>query len=614
MSQSGLSPGDPSSYSRPDEVKVTNVHLKLVVDFEKTRLLGHVELAVEKVKPNVKHLVLDSKDLKIFKIFDKATEQLLDYNIADPVHTFGSKLTVTLPRTTDSKLVIQINYETSSEASALQWLTPAQTLGKERPYLFSQCQAIHCRSIVPCQDTPSVKSPYSAEITAPEGLVVLMSAVRVGDPVPSKNEGVAVHKFEQKIPVPTYLIAVAVGALESREIGPRSRVWSEKEYVEKAAYEFAETEVMLKTAEDVCGPYVWGIYDLLVLPPSFPYGGMENPCLTFVTPTLLAGDRSLADVVVHEITHSWTGNLVTNKNFEHFWINEGFTMFVERKILGKMHGENYRHFMAIGGLKDLKDAIDARGKDNPTTCLVPDLRGVDPDDAFSVCPYEKGHTLLFHLETILGGAGVFDDFLKSYIDHFKYKSIGTDDFRDYLNGYFLGNKNLEKFDWDTWLRSPGMPPVIPSYDTALADACTRLAARWSAWDEGEPAPFEASDLRDLNAQQVREFLAVLLQGAPLSAGKVQAMDRVYGMGERKNAEIRFRWLRLALKSRWKKLVSEALDFVAQQGRMKYVRPIYRDLYAWDETKEKAIKHFKTHRHNMMHVAAHVVSQDLKLGT
>ena len=205
----------------------------------------------------------------------------------------------------------------------------------------------------------------------------------------------------------SYLIAIAGGKLESRKIGPRSHVWSEREYVDKAAHDFAETEIMLQKAEDLCGPYVWGIYDILVLPPSFPYGGMENPCLTFATPTLLAGDRSLASVIAHEIAHSWTGNLVTNSNFEHFWLNEGFTVFTERKIGGRMYGEPMRHFSAMGGWRSLKYSIDIQGNDNPLTALVVDLDGVDPDDAFSVVPYEKGSTFLWYLEDTVGGPGSY---------------------------------------------------------------------------------------------------------------------------------------------------------------------------------------------------------------
>ncbi|GFG38329.1 hypothetical protein Cfor_10358, partial [Coptotermes formosanus] len=480
--------------------------------------------------------------------------------------------------------ILSIFYETDVNASALQWLSPEQTAGSKHPYLFSQCQAIHCRSMFPCQDTPSVKVTYTAEITAPPELTVLMSARRIGVPTVTST-GLKLHKFEQPVPIPVYLVAIAVGFLESRKLGPRSHVWSEQQVVDKAAYEFAETEEMLLVAESICGEYVWGIYDLLVLPPSFPYGGMENPCLTFVTPTLLAGDRSLASVVAHEISHSWTGNLVTNRNFEHFWLNEGFTRFVEGKIVGKLHGEKARHLSAIGGLKDLRAAIQHLGENNPLTCLVVDLKGVSPDDAFSAIPYEKGYILLFYLEELVGGAEAFDPFLRAYINKFKYTSIDTDDFKKFLYEYFPNNSKLNLVDWNEWLFKPGMPPVIPKYDNSLEKVCTDLRIKWMEWaaTPDDACPFKPEDIKDMSSQQVKEFLAQLLEEQPLSVAKLQAMENTYNFNTVVNCEIRFRWLQLGIKGRWKEQVDRALDFVVEQGRMKYVRPLYRHLSLTQDT-------------------------------
>ncbi|PSN34098.1 Leukotriene A-4 hydrolase [Blattella germanica] len=520
MAKSGLSPGDPSSFSIP----------------ERDHKAGSK--------------ILDSKDLKIKQVTDHGTGQALEYSIGKKTETLGSKFEIKLPSTKDTKIEISISYETSPESTALQWLKPEQTAGQKHPYvfshcevnrfivsisfetdasasglqwlppeqtaggkhpyLFSQCQAVHCRSMLPCQDTPSVKVTYTAEITAPPELTVLMSAKRVGEPTLTSN-GQKVHKFEQPVPIPVYLIAIVVGLLESKKIGPRSHVWSEKEYIDKAAYEFAETEEMLTTAESICGEYVWGIYDLLVLPPSFPFGGMENPS--------------------HEITHSWTGNLVTNRNFEHFWLNEGFTVFVERKIVGKMHGEKARQFHAIGGLKDLKDAIAALGEKSPLTCLVPDLKGVDPDDAFSTVPYEK------------------------------------DDFKNFLYDYFPNNSKLKAVDWNQWLLAPGMPPVIPNYDRSLEEVCTGLREKWIKWNslKEEECPFRLDDIKNMNSGQIKEFLAQLLEEEPLPISKLQAMEEAY-----------------------------------------------KDLYAWEEVRNKAIAAFKTNRSKMMYVSAYTVAKDLHL--
>lgn len=610
MAAKGLSPGDPSSFSRPEEAVVTAISLYLDVNFERKILSGKANLTVEKKKSEITHVILDSKDLKILEVNDHATGQALEYSIGEHTSSLGSKFEIKLPSTKDTRFIISISFETDASASGLQWLPPEQTAGRKHPYLFSQCQAVHCRSMLPCQDTPSVKVKYTAEITAPPELTVLMSAKRVGEPSITPS-GLKLHKFDQPVPIPVYLIAIVVGLLESRKLGPRSHVWSEKEYVDKAAFEFAETEEMLTTAESLCGEYVWGIYDLLVLPPSFPFGGMENPCLTFVTPTLLAGDRSLADVVAHEISHSWTGNLVTNRNFEHFWLNEGFTVFVERKIVGKMHGEKARQFHAIGGLKDLKDSITALGEKNPLTCLVPDLKGVDPDDAFSIVPYEKGHTFLYYLEELAGGQAVFDPFLRAYINKYKYKSIDTDDFKGFLYEYFPNNNKLKDVDWKEWLSTPGMPPVIPDYDRSLEEVCTDLSKKWISWDT-TTSPFKLEDIKDMSSAQVREFIALLLEEDPLSVVKLQAMENAYKFNSVANSEIRFRWLRLCIKGRWKEQVERALQFVTEQGRMKFVRPIYRDLYAWEEVRDKAIAVFKANRPRMMYVSAYTVAKDLHL--
>ncbi|KAJ4447961.1 hypothetical protein ANN_09971, partial [Periplaneta americana] len=268
------------------EAAVSSVSLYLDVDFERKVLAGKADLTVEKKKAEVTHVILDSKDLKITKVTDLGSGQTLDFTVGEKASTLGSKLEIKLPSTNELRFTLSILYETDVNASALQWLPPEQTAGRKQPYLFSQCQAIHCRSMFPCQDTPSVKVTYTAEITAPGDLTVLMSAQRVGEPTVTSS-GRKLHKFEQTVPIPVYLVAIVVGLLESHKLGPRSHVWTEKENLDKAAYEFAETEEMLATAESICGEYVWGIYDLLVLPPSFPFGGMENPCLTFVTPTLL---------------------------------------------------------------------------------------------------------------------------------------------------------------------------------------------------------------------------------------------------------------------------------------------------------------------------------------
>lgn len=609
-----FSPGDPSSYSIPDDAVVTHTHFALTVDFDKQILTGAVTLDVEQ-KNNANAVILDIRGLVLFTIVNTIDNSTLSYTVTNDVE-YGSKLTIALSGAHEmsddnAKYKVKIEYETSPNCTALQWLKPELTAGKKQPYLFSQCQAIHARSMFPCQDTPSVKSTYSAEIKAPANLTVLMSALRDG----VEDDGdTRTHKFHQPIPIPSYLVAIAVGALVSKQVGPRSHVWAEAEFIDDCAYEFAETETMLKLAEDLCGPYVWGIYDLLILPPSFPFGGMENPCLTFVTPTLLAGDRSLVNVVAHEITHSWTGNLVTNANFEHFWLNEGFTVFVERKIDSRMYGEQLRHFYAITGLEDLREEIQVLGETNQLTNLVPNLAGVDPSDAFSIVPYEKGHTLLFYLEELLGGAEVFNPFLRSYLDKYKYRSIVTDDWKKYLYKYFANKTELlDKVDWEAWFHKPGMPPVIPKYDRSAVDACTNLANRWIEWNETEASPFNASDLDNLTSSQRLEVLSILLASkATLSTKKLQALQDTYALDSVKNSEIRCTWLRLCIRNRWADKVDAALTFATELGRMKFVRPIFREFYEWQEMRQKAVDVYLAKKNTMMYVTARMVAKDLHL--
>ncbi|CAH4029142.1 unnamed protein product [Pieris brassicae] len=636
-----LSPLDPSSYSRPELAVVKHVELKLNVDFEKKQLTGEALLTVN-VLDTIEELILDSSNLTIESI-ETEDGKALNFTLADPVPNYGSKLTIPLPEpaTANQHLKIRIKYKTSPSATALQWLEPKQTSGKEYPYMFSQCQPIHARSILPCQDSPAVKFTYNAEVTAPEPFTVLMSAI--------KGNSSEKATFRQPVPIPSYLLAIAVAVLESRELGPRSHVWSEKEEIDRSAWEFADTEKYLQAAERLCGPYQWTQYDLLVLPPSFPYGGMENPCLTFVTPTLLAGDRSQADVIVHEIMHSWTGNLVTNRNFEHFWLNEGFTVFLERKvgaslIADKEEAHRSRDFSSLLGLQELTETINQNlGPTSPLTQLVPDLNnthpddafsrvpyekgslflryledlvggpvvdlaGVHPDDAFSTVPYEKGSLFLRYLEDSLGGSEVFDDFLRSYLDKFQRQSIDTEQFKAYLLDYFKDNEALKSVDWTTWLHKSGMPPVIPAYDTSMTKAVTVLLAKVN----DTSSTLDYSDVLTFTPQQMINFLQALIDQDPLPLDRLRNMGKTYKIDTSKNSEIVYRWLRLCIRSRDESKLIEALQFVNNQGRMKYVRPIYRDLYSWEAVRERAVENFLKNEANMMHVSAYTLRKDLHL--
>uniref|UniRef100_A0A803XVL9 Leukotriene A4 hydrolase n=1 Tax=Meleagris gallopavo TaxID=9103 RepID=A0A803XVL9_MELGA len=544
--------------------------------------------------------VLDTKDLQIFKVTANGQDAKFAFG---EKHSFkGTPLKITLPfeMRRGQEAIIEISFESSPKSSALQWFTPEQTSGKKHPFLFSQCQANHCRAILPCQDTPAVKLTYYAEVGEPK----TSFAGRDGEMPDPEDSSRKIYRFSQNV-----IHSVLTGIfIFNRKIGPRTLVWAEKELVDKSAYEFAETEAMLQTAEDLAGPYVWGQYDLLVLPPSFPYGGMENPCLTFVTPTLLV---SVTVVIAHEISHSWTGNLVTNKTWEHFWLNEGHTVYLERRIGGRLFGEQFRHFKALGGWRELQNTINAVGENNPISNLVPNLNEIDPDVAYSSVPYEKGFALLFHLEQLLGGPDVFMGFLKAYIQQFAYKSIVTDDWKKFLYSYFKDKVDiLDKVDWKSWLHAPGMPPVKPTYDMTLTNACVALSQRWIQAKESDLGSFSSADLKGISSHQLIEFLALLLVEAPLPLSHVKRMQQVYDFNAISNSEIRFRWLRLCIQSKWEEAIPLALKMATEQGRMKFTRPLFRDLYNFDKSRDLAVKTFLEHRACMHPVTSMLVGRDL----
>lgn len=474
--------------------------------------------------------------------------------------------------------------------------------------------------MLPCQDTPGVKSTYSARLTVSGDLTALMSAISTG--ASELEDGKKVFEFEQKVAVPSYLIALVVGNLKGVEVGPRSTVWSEPEMVEAAAYEFSQTEEFIVAAESIVGPYVWGKYDILCLPPSFPYGGMENPSLTFVTPSLLAGDRSLAGVVAHEIAHSWTGNLVGCRTWEHFWLNEGHTVFLERKIGAIMSGGGAAtgwaecgqlqfDFKALGGWNALTDSVRLYEEDGNLgfTQLTPDLSGdIDPDDAFSSVPYEKGFNTLYRLEKLVGGPPVFEPFLRSYVETFAHKSITTEDWRQYVISYFKDNEAIATLDWEQFMGA-GMPPWDPEFKTDLADAAFSLSSKWAGAIE-DLSGFAPEDVQGWNSGQFCLFLDRLFEEDPFSVDALDKMAELYGFGSTRNSEILFRFFKLNLRANNQAILSAATGFVTSIGRMKFVRPLYRELSKMSH--ELAVSTFKENELFYNPICHKMVSQDLGL--
>jgi aminopeptidase N len=567
---------DPHSHFDDQQPRTQRWHLRFLVDFDRRVLGGEATLIFPLGSSGV--VDLDTKGLAIHRVFESATNQDVPFELGPEEPILGRRLRLTLPGGTQG---VTIAYETSPDAMGLQWLEPAQTEGGKHPFLFSQCQAIHARTLVPCQDCAVARIPYDAEVVVPEGLAAVMSAGPKGD-APGPIPGTRAFRFKMPQPIPPYLLALAVGRLESRDLSPRSRVWAEPETVEKAAWEFSGVGSMIERAESVFGPYDWDRYDMLVLPPCFPYGGMENPRMTFLTPTLLAGDRSLVDVVAHELAHSWTGNLVTNATAEHFWLNEGSTVWAERKILKALHGEDACAFGWAIGQKALDESL-ARFKDHPElTVLRTHLEGVDPDDAFSSIPYEKGARFVAVLERALG-EDAFLDFVRGYMKRFRFTSITTEQFCAYLEERHPGL--LDRVGAQAWLHQPGIPADAPVFRSEQLEALQALARGWEGGER--PSPDRA---KDWSATE----LLVYLQNLPrvLPQADCAWLDGHLGLTGRGNFEILVEWLAIAAGSEYEPAFSRVRDVLARVGRMKYLRPLYMALGRTERTRSLAREIFQ----------------------
>jgi aminopeptidase N len=565
---------DPHSYARPGQFIVRHVALDLRADFTAHRLEGTAELTVERIDPTARELHLDTRDLEIRSIERVDAEGrshslyfLLD--ALDPV--LGSRMTIELaPRENEPKLQqIRIDYRTSREASALQWLEPAQTSGPH-PYLYSQSQANKARSWIPLQDSPSVRVTYSARIRTPPELVAVMSAARVGEGVALPGE----YRFEMRQPIPSYLIALAIGDLKFRGLGDRVGVWTEPSQLAAAANEFADLPRMLAAGEKLLGPYRWDRYDLLIMPHSFAFGGMENPRLSFISPSVVAGDRSLVAVIVHELAHSWSGNLVTNATWNDFWLNEGFTTYFERRLMEVLYGERRARMEDAIGYGYLTEAIaDAMAAGKPReTSLGLDLAGHDPNEGISDVAYEKGRWFLGFLE-LRFGRPAFDAFLRGYFDSHAFTSVDTAAFRNYLLGELArpGAPAISVAEIDEWLYGTGMPATTPPIPGGVFDAVDRAAADWRS---GRLAT-DQLPVRDWLPQEWMRFLDE--QPAELPDAKLTELRSRFHLGADGNAEIARSWLALVVRTAYEPGYPDLERYLMSTGRYKLVVDLFRDL-------------------------------------
>lgn len=553
---------DPYSYAQPDEVRVSHLDLQLKLDFAQRQLDGQATLTLDWKDPKATNLVLDTRDLNISSVESvdaSGKTTVLKYVLAPRDKQLGSKLTIQTPQRPNE---VRIVYTTSPAASGLQWLPPAQTADKKQPFMFSQSESIHARSWVPLQDSPAIRFTYDAHVAAPQDTRVAMSAPN--DPKHPLNGD---FSFSQTHPIPSYLLAIAAGDLDVRETGPRSAVYAEPSVVGKAAHEFEDTEKMIATAEKLYGPYRWGRYDILVLPPSFPYGGMENPNMTFATPTVLVGDKSLVSLVAHELAHSWSGNLVTAASWRDIWLNEGVTTYVQGRITEALYGTRQADEEALLDIHTLQKEIGSMPANSQR--LAPKPSAVDADDSLSDVAYTKGSWFLRTLEQRFG-RDTFDNYLKSYFDHFAFQSITTEQMLSFLKPNLI-DKYPGKMSWaevQDWVYGTGIPknapiPDSPRFDTIDKERSTFLAGTLTA---------DKLDAKDWNTQEWMYFLNGLPDVPPLD--KIQAIDAAWHLTGTPNAEIGMRWYVHAIAAGDKTVWPAAAEHMTRIGRLYLTLPVY----------------------------------------
>ncbi|MBE1299531.1 MAG: aminopeptidase [Alteromonadaceae bacterium] len=565
---------DYHSLSNPEQIVVKHVSLDLAVDFDAKQLKGSATLDVERVEPTANQLILDTRELSILGVTADGADVPFEMLPTD-VH-LGTPLSIELPKGINR---VTVQYTTSPDASGVQWLTPEQTAEKKHPFLFTQAQAIHARSFIPLQDTPLARMTYDAVIRTPKELLAVMSAANDPD---TERDGV--YEFTMPQPIPSYLIALAVGDLQFKAMGERTGVYAEASWLERAAKEFEDTENMLIETEKRYGEYSWGRYDLLILPPSFPFGGMENPRLSFITPTVIAGDKSLVALIAHELAHSWSGNTITNATWRDLWLNEGFTTYLTYRIMEFIYGSERYEMELVLGAQDLQAAIDnLPAKDQK---LAIDLRGRDADDVFSNIPYEKGALFIRELEQKVGREN-FDIFLLQYFQDFAFESITTEQFIDYLDTTLLKD-HAEQLDRERimqWIFEPGVPKGAPEADSDAFIVVDEARDKWLAGDLAATA----IDTKDWNFHQWKYFLDNLPN--QLTHDQLDELDDAFAFTQHPNNEIAHVWLLHSIYNWYEPAFERLYDYLTSIGRNKLVRPLYQALSATEEGKKFAQKAF-----------------------
>lgn len=588
---------DPHSFSKPNEAPVTHLSWKATVNFDNKTIDALASWTIE-ASDDADVIIFDTKDLNIKSVTldgGNATEFTLGEN--DPI--LGKALFVRIQPSTKS---VDISYQTSPSAEALQWLSAQQTAGKQFPFLFTQSQAILARSWVPTQDSPGIRFTYDADVTVPKELLALMSA---SNPQ-SKNE-TGVYHFEMKQPISSYLLALAVGDVAFKAISDRSGIYAEPSMVEKAAWEFADMEKMITGAEELYGPYQWERYDVIVLPPSFPFGGMENPRLTFATPTVIAGDRSLTSLIAHELAHSWSGNLVTNSTWNDFWLNEGFTVYFETRIMEKLYGRDYAEMLASLNLQDLKDEVQSLKEANnmADSKLKLNLEHRSPDDGVTDIAYNKGYYFLRSIEEKYGREK-FDSFLKNYFTQNAFKSMDTDGFMDYIKQYYDSAYQVKLPDttFQQWIFTEGLPETISQPSSTRFKVVDQVIAGWKT----EKA-LDKSVAKDWSTQEWLHFLKNLPQ--TLNPSQMKSLDDFGGFTKSGNSEIITAWGVISIRNNYKPMDEKIETFLINTGRRKFLSPLYNEMAKTETGKQRAKAIYEKARPNYHFVATNTFDKLLQ---
>ncbi len=552
------------------QFRLQHLALDLDVDFDAQQLQGQAELHLQRLDPLADEVVLDSRGLNIEAVTlvpEGGEQQALPFAVGETLPVVGEAIRISLPPElrNQTSLAIRLRYRTGPDPSAIMWLTPDMTAGGEHPFMFTQSQAIHARSWVPLQDTPAVRFTYEAQIYTPENLLAVMSA----DNDPAAERGGEYH-FSMPQPIPSYLMALAVGNLYFTSFGERTGVYAEPEILDKAAWEFADTEDMLLAAEAIYGPYEWGRYDLLILPPSFPFGGMENPRLSFITPSVIAGDRSLVSLIAHELAHSWSGNLVSNATWRDIWLNEGTTSYLEARLMEVLFGkERADEERVLSYLSLLETLQSVKPEMQP---LAPRMDGGDPDEGQGGLQYSKGQLLLETLEARFGRER-FDAYMADYFQHFAWQAITTEQFLEYIDQNLLQTHpgTVSREELEQWLYQPGIPDDAQVPQSASLDAIDAMSREWAM---GEIAS-AALPAADWSPQGVVRFLNAL--PADLSERQLAELDAAVGLSSSGNVEIARSWFIQVAKRRHQPAYAAMEDYLSRYGRTRLVEPVYKAL-------------------------------------